>query len=92
MGKKRVQLLVSGFVQGVGYRFTARGQADLLGLDGWVRNRRDGRVELLAEGEERDLRELVRWCHLGPSGSRVTDVEEEWLPWTGEFQGFEIRF
>lgn len=92
MGRQRVHLLVSGVVQGVGYRFSAQRQAHLLGLSGWVKNRRDRRVELLAEGEEEDLRELIRWCHLGPSGARVTEVEEEWHPAEGDLEGFEIRF
>ncbi|MBI3013542.1 MAG: acylphosphatase [Candidatus Tectomicrobia bacterium] len=92
MAKKRVHLWVSGLVQGVGFRFVAERQALRLDLRGWVRNLRNGRVELMAEGEESNLRELVRWCHQGPSGARVTDVEVEWEPCQDEFNGFEIRF
>jgi len=91
MAKRRVHLWISGLVQGVGFRFVAERQALRLDLCGWVRNLRDGRVELVAEGEENNLRELVRWCHQGPSGARVTDVEVQWLPWEGEFGGVEIR-
>jgi len=92
MAKQRVHVWISGTVQGVGFRFVTERQALHLDLSGWVRNLRDGRVELEAEGEESNLRELVRWCHQGPSGARVTDVEVEWLPWEDEFNGFEIRF
>jgi acylphosphatase len=72
------RLVVTGRVQGVWYRGWTVEQALALGLDGWVRNRRDGSVEILASGPDAALAELVRRCHLGPAAARVdrVDVEE----------------
>lgn len=65
---------VRGRVQGVYFRGWTRGQAQRLGLRGWVRNLRDGRVEVLAQGDEAALRELEKLLWQGPSFSRVDDV------------------
>ncbi len=59
-------------------------------MTGWVRNLSDGRVESIAEGEKARVDELIRFCHLGPPGARVRNVEVEWLEYTGEFRGFRI--
>lgn len=88
--RARVHLRISGRVQGVGFRFAAVDEASRLALTGWVRNTHDGDVELVAEGEEELLRRLVTWAHVGPRGALVTHVEEQWLPHTGEFDGFRI--
>jgi acylphosphatase len=88
---KRVRLRITGRVQGVGFRYSAFAEACRLGARGWVRNTPDGAVELLAEGDELCLRRLVTWCHAGPPGARVNDVEQRWLPATGEFDDFCIR-
>jgi acylphosphatase len=85
---KRLHLFVSGRVQGVWYRGSALEKATGLGLQGWVRNRRDGRVELIAEGEETALLALRDWCRHGPRLARVEQLEENWLEWTGEFPSF----
>jgi len=85
-------VVVLGRVQGVGYRWFARDRARRLGLDGWVRNLRDGRVELQAIGERPDLVALTQQLRRGPSAAHVTDVEITWLA-AGECdaaQGFEI--
>ena len=71
---------VHGLVQGVGYRAACRREARRLGLGGWVRNRADGTVEAVVEGEPAAVALLVRWLHHGPPGARVTGVtvtEEE---------------
>jgi len=68
--------LVRGRVQGVGYRASAQAAAERLGLVGWVRNRRDGSVETLAEGEPEALGRYVAWCRRGPPGASVSGVEE----------------
>jgi acylphosphatase len=68
--------LVRGRVQGVGYRASAAAEAERLGLAGWVRNRRDGKVETLAEGEGAAVAQYAAWCARGPRGSQVTGVEE----------------
>jgi len=88
--RQRVLLRIKGRVQGVGYRYATLDQARALGLSGWVRNTHDGDVELLAEGDEERLHRLVTWCHAGPRGALVVDVEQHWLPATGEFDGFRI--
>jgi len=71
------RIRVTGRVQGVWYRGWTVDQARSLGLSGWVRNRRDGSVEILAEGPDDALTELVRRCHEGPPAARVERVEVE---------------
>ncbi len=72
---RTVRLRIEGQVQGVGYRIWAMRVAASLGLDGWVRNRPDGTVELLATGAEPALAALIEACHDGPAGAGVTAVE-----------------
>ena len=67
--------LVSGRVQGVFYRSSTQQYARQLGLRGWVRNRRDGRVELLASGSEEKLDELEKWLEIGPEYAKVTNIK-----------------
>ena len=67
--------LVSGRVQGVFFRDSTRRLASELGLRGWVRNRRDGRVEVLAAGEEAAWRQLRNWLQIGPQAAKVTNIE-----------------
>lgn len=86
----RVRLRITGRVQGVGFRYSALDEARRLGVTGWVRNTHDGAVELAAEGEREQLQRLVTWCHVGPRGALVTDVEERWLEYCGEFTDFRI--
>lgn len=86
--KRRVRLQISGVVQGVSFRWSMEREARRLGVSGWVRNRRDGSVESVAEGDEAILKELIEWAHEGPPGARVTNVEAEWSDATGEFSRF----
>ena len=88
---QRVHLRITGRVQGVGFRYSALAEAQRLGVHGWVRNAQDGAVELLAEGDERCLHRLVTWCHTGPPGALVYDVEQHWRLASGEFDDFSIR-
>jgi len=67
--------LVSGTVQGVYYRQTTKEQALSWNLTGWVRNLRDGRVEVLICGEEEQVEELLKWLPMGPPSAKVTNVE-----------------
>jgi len=69
-----IRLLISGRVQGVGYRYWTVGEARRLGLEGWVRNLADGRVEIMALGPEDGLDQLENACHAGPPSARVTAV------------------
>jgi acylphosphatase len=88
---RRVHLFVSGRVQGVFFRAHTRDLARSLGLSGFVRNLPDGRVEIVAEGEEGALEKLVSFAHRGPPLAQVTGVEVRWEAPTGEFFGFSIR-
>lgn len=92
MNNVRVRLVIGGRVQGVWFRDSTRMQATGLGVFGWVRNRPDGRVEVLAEGPEDRVNKLVAWCHHGPSHAHVTDVHETREAWQGEFDSFDIVF
>ena len=71
------RIIVHGRVQGVWYRGWTVDEARALGLNGWVRNRRDGSVEILADGPEEAIAELARRCRQGPSAARVERVEVE---------------
>ena len=74
---KAVHALVSGHVQGVGYRQGCRHTARSLDLVGWVRNLADGRVELFAQGSDESVDRLLDWIWAGPAGARVTGVETD---------------
>lgn len=82
--------LVSGQVQGVFFRASAESIAHRLGLTGWVRNLRDGRVELVACGEEAQLKQLEEWLWHGPPRARVTQVEVKETV-AQPFTGFSVR-
>ena len=90
-GRARLHLIVSGRVQGVGFRFSAYDEAEELALAGWVRNLPGGEVEIVAEGSRENLQMLAAWAHLGPPSAHVTEVREDWLDFTGEFTEFRIR-
>jgi acylphosphatase len=87
----RIRIRISGAVQGVGYRWSARRQAVSLGVVGWIRNLADGDVEALAEGEDEAVGRFVAWCREGPSGAGVTDVRVTPEESGTEYSGFEIR-
>ncbi len=89
--RARLTLRVSGRVQGVGFRFAAVDEANRLALGGWVRNTAEGNVEVVAEGPTAQLQRFATWCRVGPRGALVTDIEEHWLPYSGEFDSFGIR-
>lgn len=76
MSKLSRRYFVTGRVQGVGYRYWTTTRAKALNLVGWVRNRRDGRVEVLAYGEKGDLDSLGQDLHAGPEAAQVDAVEE----------------
>ena len=88
---RRVWLRISGRVQGVGFRYAAAAEAQRLGVTGWIRNTPAGAVELVAEGSDMQLRQLVAWCQSGPPAAVVTAVAEDWLAATSEFDVFRIR-
>jgi len=88
---KKAQLLISGRVQGVFYRVSAKEKADELRLSGYVKNLSDGRVEILVEGEEESIKEFADWCYIG---SRLAEVKNVMIKWGDvkerRFSCFEI--
>ena len=89
--RKRVHALVSGRVQGVGFRYFVRQAAGSAKLSGWVRNLADGRVEFAAEGVQAELEALLERVHQGPSGSRVEQLETSWGEIRDGFTDFRVR-
>ncbi len=87
----RIRLVISGRVQGVGFRFAAWDEAQDLGVAGWVRNLPSGEVEIEAEGREDRLKMFAAWAHMGPRAAHVSRVHEEWSDYVGEFEGFRVR-
>ena len=90
MANKCVHLVIKGRVTGVFFRASAQREARRLGIMGWVKNRNDGSVEILAEGDEDAVKELISWAHHGPSAARVDVVDVRWKGYTGEFADFRI--
>lgn len=88
----RVRLIIEGRVQGVFFRSATSEKADALGVTGWVMNRPDGKVEVVAEGDRDAVEQLAQWCHHGPPGARVTNVKIIDEPCKDEFQSFDVRF
>jgi acylphosphatase len=82
---------VHGRVQGVNFRASTQAQAARLGLLGWVRNRPDGTVEVLAEGPRPALDELLSFLQRGPRAAAVSQVQPAWRPATQSFHQFEVR-
>ncbi|MER3555115.1 MAG: acylphosphatase [Meiothermus sp.] len=85
---ERITALISGNVQGVGYRYFTRARALELNLVGYAENLSDGRVEVVAEGERTDLEHLIHHLRQGPRGSRVENVDVQWSEATG-LRGFQ---
>jgi acylphosphatase len=90
--RARLTVTLRGYVQGVGFRWFVREQAQLLGCCGYVRNLPSGdRVEVVAEGARSALEELLKRVQRGPAGARISHTEVEWQESTGEFEQFQIR-
>lgn len=92
MDSVRAHVFITGRVQGVNYRAATRDQARRAGVQGWVRNLDDGRVEAIFEGSRAAVHHMVSWCHSGPSGAHVEHVELNWEEPTGTEAGFSIRW
>jgi acylphosphatase len=87
----RLQAIVRGRVQGVGFRFFTQREADALNLTGWVANRHERSVEVVAEGPRDTLERFLQALQRGPASSHVTDVQHEFLPATHEFDEFRVE-
>lgn len=70
-----IHLLISGKVQGVFYRATAKEIAEKMNIDGWIKNTKAGTVEILASGSQQSLLKFSEWCKIGPEGASVSNVE-----------------
>ena len=88
----KAHVFINGRVQGVFFRYETKRMALRRGVSGWVRNLPDGRVEAVFEGEKSDVEEMIRFCHRGPPGAIVRDVEVIWEQPTGDLKGFQIRY
>ena len=83
--------IVSGYVQGVSFRYYTVKEAKMIGLSGFVRNIPSNSVEVVAQGKKGDLLKLVEWLKHGPSSAHVERVEVEWLPESEKFNGFSAK-
>ncbi len=88
----RLQARVYGRVQGVNFRYYTQVEANRLNLTGWVANRFDGTVQVVAEGDRADLERLLNFLHRGSPSARVDRVEATWHAATGEFDRFRVRY
>jgi len=91
MKEKRLRVVVTGWVQGVGYRMSCQHEAWRLGVSGWVRNRWDGSVEALLVGPADAVDAMVQWCRRGPEGADVEGVEATEEPAGPPVRGFSVR-
>jgi acylphosphatase len=87
----RLHAIVSGRVQGVNFRYSTLQRAQALRLTGWVRNLPNGTVEVLAEGPQPMLAQLLDFLHRGPPYAHVQSVQAEWQPATHEFTHFDVH-
>ena len=90
-GLLRLHAIIRGRVQGVGFRYFVRRKAAALGVRGFVRNTRDGSVEVTAEGDRATLAQLLDELRRGPSAASVAAVDHQWSQGSGEFSGFQVR-
>ena len=89
--KQQARVFYSGRVQGVGFRYTAKETAQRLDVAGWVRNLNDGRVELVAEGEESSVMDFLQQLESGSLRHYIEDCEVTWSNAMGSYSNFEIR-
>lgn len=89
---KKIKILISGLVQGVNFRYYIKEKANELGVFGWVKNLDNGNLEIIAQGERKNLEKLIKWCQTGPRFSQVRDLHIEWQKPQEEFKGFGIKY
>jgi acylphosphatase len=89
---KQAHLFIEGRVQGVGFRHFTTVNARELGVNGWVRNLSDGRVEAVFEGSEAQVKNLIDRCRSGPRSAKVSDITVSWQEETSDFNSFETRY
>jgi acylphosphatase len=91
MAQKRAHVLISGRVQGVSFRYYTVQEAESIGVNGWVRNLWDGRVEAVFEGESTSVEHMVEWSKQGPRTALVDHVDVQWQDPINEFDTFRVR-
>ena len=89
--KIRAHVWIEGRVQGVFFRGSAWRMAQNLGITGWIKNRWDGKVEAIFEGEEKAVKKMVDWSRKGPPAAIVEDIQIKWEEWTGSFDSFSAH-
>ena len=92
MEKVRARVIVEGRVQGVFFRHHTQAAAFRLEVRGWVKNRSDGSVEAVFEGDREKVDHMIQWCHRGPSEARVKNVHVVWEEYTEEFEDFSVTY
>jgi acylphosphatase len=90
--KIRAHAIITGIVQGVFFRMETQRAAEQHAVAGWVRNKRDGSVEAIFEGDRNDVEAVLDWCRQGPARAVVHDVVVEWQDYTGEYGGFDVTY
>ena len=90
--KIRAHAIITGRVQGVFFRVETKHAAEGFGVVGWVRNKMDGSVEAVFEGEEADVKAALAWCQTGPPHARVSKVEVIRHDYIGEFETFDVAY
>jgi len=90
--KARVHVIISGRVQGVFFRMETQRAANRYSISGWVRNKPDGKVEAVFEGDEKKVKDMLRWCHKGSPMAAVVSVDAKWEKHKSAFDTFEITY
>lgn len=90
--KVRAHVIVSGRVQGVFYRAETQKAARQHGVTGWVKNRPEGTVEAVFEGDENKVAAMIEWCKTGSPQAKVDAVDTDWEAFSGEFSNFEVTY
>jgi acylphosphatase len=88
--KVRARIIISGIVQGVFFRVETQRAAQRYGVNGWVRNKSDGTVEAVIEGERHKVDDMLNWCRKGPPRAVVRQVDVEWGDYTGAMADFRV--
>jgi len=85
-------IIISGIVQGVGFRYFTINQAKAYGLKGYVKNKTDGKVEIEVEGTKEIILEFIKQLHIGPSSADVKDIEIEWSEYKNKYDVFILKW
>ncbi len=91
----QVEIIITGIVQGVNYRYNTREVARKLGLTGWVKNMPDGSVKIIIQGKKKEIDKFIKWCQRGSELSKVENVDVSWIELEKEadlYKSFEIEY